>query len=592
MENMPRQQQQRKTPTTYNDFSNKAAIYVRVSTHWQIDKDSLPVQREELINYCKYVLNLENFEIFEDAGYSAKNTERPAYQQMMARLRTGEFSHLVVWKIDRISRNLIDFATMYEEIKRLGVTFVSKNEQFDTSSAMGEAMLKIILVFAELERKVTSERVTAIMLSRASDGKWNGGRVPLGYFWDKESHQFTIIENEASIVRMIYDVYEKEKSLLMVAKILNEKGLKSRRGVAWSPVSVHTILRSPFYIGIYRYNYRDEAKSGGNAGHDFKPESEWIMVEDHHEPLIDREQWERVAAILTRNRRLDEGFDSYNRKNVHIFAGLIRCGECGSRMTAQHDRERTDGWRPSLYFCSNRRRFSTCANKSATDVTLGPFVFNFLANLMKAAKSFGVTTSIETLEKKLLRGSALSEVAHIEGVGLQEIYDVLRRSKVPDTPTEPVEQRKPIIDRGAQEIDLLLVEKRRSERALNRLQSLYLYGDETTSEKDYLLERKRITDELSRIDVRIEELEKDRSTHLSMSDREFMHTAGKFILEHSLTDKREISYVKMAREIDPSILKHFVDSLVQNFCIKNGKVEVITFKNGVEARFLFKDDNA
>ena len=91
--------------------------------------------------------------IFEDAGYSAKNTDRPDYQQMMARMRTGEFSHLLVWKIDRISRNLLDFSVMYAELKELGVVFVSKNEQFDTSSAMGEAMLKIILIFAELERK-------------------------------------------------------------------------------------------------------------------------------------------------------------------------------------------------------------------------------------------------------------------------------------------------------------------------------------------------------------------------------------------------------------------------------------------------------
>ena len=115
--------------------------------------------------------------IFEDAGYSAKNTDRPDYQQMMARMRTGEFSHLLVWKIDRISRNLLDFSVMYAELKELGVVFVSKNEQFDTSSAMGEAMLKIILIFAELERKTTSERVSAVFVSRANDGIWNGGKV-------------------------------------------------------------------------------------------------------------------------------------------------------------------------------------------------------------------------------------------------------------------------------------------------------------------------------------------------------------------------------------------------------------------------------
>ena len=166
--------------------TKKAALYIRVSTHYQIDKDSLPFQRNELINYAKYALGIDDYAIFEDAGYSGKNTDRPAYQDMMRQIRAKEFSHLCVWKIDRISRNLIDFAAMYEELKKFNCTFVSKNEQFDTSSAIGEAMLRIILVFAELERKLTAERVTSIMYSRANKGLWNGAPIPLGYKWDEQ----------------------------------------------------------------------------------------------------------------------------------------------------------------------------------------------------------------------------------------------------------------------------------------------------------------------------------------------------------------------------------------------------------------------
>ena len=127
--------------------AKKAAIYIRVSTHWQVDKDSLKVQRRELIAYVTLVLGITDYVVFEDPGYSAKNTDRPEYQAMMDRIRTGEFTHLVVWKIDRISRNLIDFAAMHDELQSLGVTFVSKNEQFDTSSAIGEAMMSIIMIF-------------------------------------------------------------------------------------------------------------------------------------------------------------------------------------------------------------------------------------------------------------------------------------------------------------------------------------------------------------------------------------------------------------------------------------------------------------
>lgn len=158
----------------------RVAIYTRVSTLHQIDKDSLPMQRQDLINYARLILNTEDYVVYEDAGYSGKNTDRPKFQEMMQQVRLGMFTHILVWKIDRISRNLLDFATMYSELKQLGVVFVSKNEQFDTSSAMGEAMLKIILIFAELERNMTSERVTAAMLSRAANGQWNGGRVPAG----------------------------------------------------------------------------------------------------------------------------------------------------------------------------------------------------------------------------------------------------------------------------------------------------------------------------------------------------------------------------------------------------------------------------
>lgn len=158
----------------------KAALYVRVSTRYQVDKDSLPFQRKKLKEYCKF-LGLEDHVIFEDDGYSAKNTERPHFQEMMSRVRSGEFSHLIVWKVDRVSRNLLDFAAMYQELKDHKVTFISMNEQFDTSTAIGEAMLKIILIFAELERNMTSERVTGIMLDRAEQGLWNGARMPVGY---------------------------------------------------------------------------------------------------------------------------------------------------------------------------------------------------------------------------------------------------------------------------------------------------------------------------------------------------------------------------------------------------------------------------
>lgn len=560
----------------------RAAIYVRVSTQYQVDRASLPVQRSELVNYAKYALDIPDFVIFEDAGYSAKNTDRPDYQQMMARIRTGEFSHLLVWKIDRISRNLLDFAAMYSELKQLGVVFVSKNEQFDTSSAMGEAMLKIILVFAELERNMTAERVSAVFLSRANDGIWNGGKVPFGYAYDKQTKTFSILEDEAKTVRLIYALYESYKSLVTVSKALNERGIKTRNGSEWSPTTVHTMLSNPFYSGTYRYNYRNESDPHHHVP---KKKEDWILVKNHHPAIVSPEHQAAVELILA-SKSYGKS-QTYQRKNIHAFAGLLTCGYCGSTMAATIDRARADGWRPSVYICSRRRMSNDCQNKYVSDVTLGPFVLNFFANLIKASNSFGKSTSIETLEKKLLRGDALSIVDHIERPGLEELYNHLR-SGFDEKPFDSLAVNAAEASSDVQERDLLLADKRRLERALKRLNAIYLYGDEEIPGKDFILDRKSITDSLQQIDDRLKELDAAAVFDVSLSDDEFMEKASQFILTQQLLDKRSVNYEKFIRKIDPRIVKDFLNETVSNFCIKDGLTTSVLFKNGIELRFCYK----
>lgn len=560
----------------------RAAIYVRVSTQYQVDRASLPVQRSELVNYAKYALDIPDFVIFEDAGYSAKNTDRPDYQQMMARIRTGEFSHLLVWKIDRISRNLLDFAAMYSELKQLGVVFVSKNEQFDTSSAMGEAMLKIILVFAELERNMTAERVSAVFLSRANDGIWNGGKVPFGYAYDKQTKTFSILEDEAKTVRLIYALYESSKSLVTVSRALNERGIKTRNGSEWSPTTVHTMLSNPFYSGTYRYNYRNESDPHHHVP---KKKEDWILVKNHHPAIVSPEHQAAVELILA-SKSYGKN-QTYQRKNIHAFAGLLTCGYCGSTMAATIDRARADGWRPSVYICSRRRMSNDCQNKYVSDVTLGPFVLNFFANLIKASNSFGKSTSIETLEKKLLRGDALSIVDHIERPGLEELYNHLR-SGFDEKPFDSLAVNAAEASSDVQERDLLLADKRRLERALKRLNAIYLYGDEEIPGKDFILDRKSITDSLQQIDDRLKELDAAAVFDVSLSDDEFMEKASQFILTQQLLDKRSVNYEKFIRKIDPRIVKDFLNETVSNFCIKDGLTTSVLFKNGIELRFCYK----
>lgn len=344
------------------------------------------------------------------------------------------------------------------------------------------------------------------------------------------------------------------------------------------------MLTNPFYAGTYRYNYRDESGKSFSV----KDKDEWVLVSDHHPAIVPPERQEEISAILQSKQRgwVGSGM-TYQRKNVHIFAGLLKCGCCGSTMVSTIDKKRSDGWRPSLYVCARHRRFDDCTNKSITDRTLGPFALNFIANLIRVSKSFGKTTSIDTLEKKLLRGDVFSQVDHIERPGLEELYNHLRSGFVGLEFTSPSVSA---TESGAdiQERDLLLSEKRRLERALNRLKSLFLYGEEAISEKDYLTERKRLMDSLEETDARLDELEVSISANSTMSDEEFIAKASYFILTQQLQDKRFVDYKKFIRKIDPQIVKDFMASVVTNFCIKNGVTTSILFKNGIELRFSYK----
>lgn len=562
----------------------RVAIYVRVSTLHQIDRDSLPMQKQDLLAYAKIMLGTDDCVIFEDAGYSGKNTDRPKFQEMMSQIRAGGFTHLLVWKIDRISRNLLDFATMYNELKDLGVVFVSKNEQFDTSTAMGEAMLKIILVFAELERNMTSERVTATMISRASNGLWNGGRVPYGYDWDSEDKEFSFNTDEYNIAHMIHDLYEEERSLVRESRILNAKGYRTRAGNEWNPVSLHIILRNVFYCGDYRYNVLKEGDR-----QKVKDESEWITIKDHHPAIVSREQKMRIIAILDSNSRINKKKNNYKSgKYTHIFSGLVFCGSCGNPMGAAPASLRADGWRYSKYSCPTRRKSSTaCIGKSTSDPIVGEFVFNYILNLLNTQRDFSKITSIDEMQGKLLTGDTFNYIDHIQEDGVLDLYNVLAKGEVQGAVygkgvNIPSKQEK------GSEIASLRVEKQKTERALDRLRNLYLYSEDAMSEKEYILERTRLTEKLEEINEEIGMMQSDEWQQ-SVTDEMFIARASEFIIAQKLTDRNYVNYKRLAQSVNAEVLHSFVTSIIDSIIIHDSKVQRITFKNGLSHTFIFKE---
>lgn len=542
----------------------KIAIYIRVSTYHQIDKDSLPLQRKDLINYSKFILNTNNYEIFEDAGYSAKNTDRPKYQEMIKRVRQGEFSHLLVWKIDRISRNLLDFCDMYEELKKYNCTFVSKNEQFDTSSAMGEAMLKIILVFAELERKLTGERVKAVMIDRASKGQWNGARVPLGYKWDDTIKYPVVDEIEKSTVELIFNKYKELGSTTNVLKLLNANNIKTKRNGSWTTKTLADTIRNPFYKGTYRYNYRNHPHGK------IKDEKEWIVLEDNHPGIINKELWQECNYIMDQNAKRNNAKFRDNSK-VHVFAGLLECGECGKGLTAKEDSPRLNGFRPSYYVCPGNYNHLGCSQKTISDNIIGNSVFNYVKNIINNTKKLK-NMNPEELEKKLLEGKQFYKIIGINGV--DQFYFSVKKDKFNLSNSKNNTKN--------YETDILQKEKLKYDRALSRLEDLFLFDDAVMSEKDYIIKKNTITKKLNEINSKINKTNVPTNNNL-----EFISLITTKALSQEFNSDNEIDYKELVMKLGKDILKAFVNSIISKIMIKDKKVLSIEFKNGIVNEFIY-----
>ncbi len=557
--------------------NKKSALYVRVSTTHQIDKDSLPLQRSDLTNYTKYVLGIDDFEIFEDAGYSGGTTDRPAYQDMMNRIKMGEFTHLIVWKIDRISRNLRDFSEMYDELKKYNVTFISRNEQFDTSTAMGEAMLKIILVFAELERKLTGERVFSVMISRAQKGLWNGATIPLGYEWDIETKFPRPCDAEAKTVQYIFDQYEIIKSTTKLAKKLNIEKIPTKRNGTWTPRTVGSILTNPFYIGTYRYNTKTRKTRR------WKDKSEWVVVENNHQAIINKEQFERVAQIIQNNYRGDKNYQRKSTK-VHILSGIATCHKCGKKMRSGLDRIRKDGFTPSRYTCYGFNVNYTCANYSS-DLSILPTLINYIANYMTLQERITSNHSLRDMESILLRGKYFENIEHIEKQDLKNTYDLLINNTIVTYNSLEEEKKEVIISQNA----IYEAEKEKYKKALKRLDDLYLYDTNSMSQKDFVIKRKEISDKIETVNKKIQEVKLNDTPFINNTEFNVLSKASFYLLTKNLSSVKNIDVLSLLNNLDKQIIKDFMNTIISDVSVERGKIYHITFKNGLTHHFLYKN---
>lgn len=561
------------------------ALYVRVSTGHQVDKCSLPFQKKELQNYCKHILHvdLEDTEIFEDAGRSAKNTKRPAFERMMKKVRAGEISHVLVYKIDRISRNLVDFSIMYDDFKENKVTFISLNEQFDTSSALGEAVLKIILVFAELERKLTAERVSSIMLDRATQGLWNGARVPYGWDWDDINKVPIHSPTESPYARMIYDLYEKIQSTGKVRDYLNENHIPTKRGGTWTSKTISDFIRNPMNRGDYRYNFRESARGKKKSA------EEVIYKEGVFPPLVPPEQWDKCNHIMDlHSAQLNKTGMFHTSKNVHVFANMLRCVYCGSNFQAiKKDRKRLNGFTPTLYACGNHIAKRTCPAPGVSDVTLGPFVFNYISNIVTASKERRKIHTPQELEDILLTGPEFKDVAGIGTEGLNTMfYSLSGRPAAGSYGFTPKTLSGSGSAADTTEIDSLKNKLTKINRALERLKRAYLFDDDSMDEKEYLETKADLEAQRVSCSNKIKELSENQYMG-DINELAFIQSAAAFLLNHEI-QAGHIQYNELAPLIGHETLKEFVNLVIDKIVIQDSRPVSITFKNGLEQKFLYK----
>lgn len=392
------------------------AIYVRQSV---VKEDSISLDTQ--IEYCEKELNGSPFKVYKDQK-SGKDTNREQFQAMMADIEEGIIDTVIVYKIDRISRSVYDFGNIMRKFEKHKVQFISVNEKFDTTTPMGQAMLQIVMVFAELERKTIQLRVLDNYYARGKEGRYLGGKPPYGFNKEeiimdgKKTYQYIENFEQSELVKEIFRMYHEDinSSLGSISKWINEEETyKTSRGNDWSSNTVSRIIRNPAYTfataeiylylaskgcimnnniddyigetGLYRYT---EGGKERKIDPDNPPDT-YITVAPHT-PFIDPDRW------LACNKKADNNVQLKNSgKGTHTWlSGLMKCGYCGLANTVAN---RPDGNHKLI--CGGKKRHS-CDGVS-TDITVKivenyvePLLLDHLRN--ELAKSLSADSEVET----------------------------------------------------------------------------------------------------------------------------------------------------------------------------------------------------
>ncbi|MCM1543591.1 MAG: recombinase family protein [Blautia sp.] len=354
-------------------------IYPRKSVY-RDNSDSVQVQVQMCKDYAGIIYKGRDldFRIYDkDEGFSGKNTNRPSFRELMQDVEDGMLDVVMVYKLDRISRNVQEFSAMYGIFQQHDVAFVSVKESFDTATPMGRTVMYILAAFAQLERENTSERVADNMLALGSSGKWTGGNLPTGFSSIRrkaggKEHSFLVVDKDSiGLVKTLYSLILSGCTITKAERYCRDNNIRSHAGNFLGSSQIHNILKNPVYCqnSLEAYYYLrekgctlpDKALFDGTksligygrtrttaSSHKAQGTDSWVISIGIHEPVISASDWIAAQQRLGINRSLRTA------KHEHgILKGVLRC-RCGSRMDIRTYVK--NGISFSYYYCARMAR--------------------------------------------------------------------------------------------------------------------------------------------------------------------------------------------------------------------------------------------
>lgn len=335
----------------------RCAVYTRKSTSEGLEQDfnTLDAQREACIAYITSQKGegwIALKDQYDDGGYTGANIDRPALSQLIADIKRGHINCVVVYKVDRLSRSLLDFSKLLEFFDKHEVTFVSVTQNFNTKTSMGRLTLNILLSFAQFEREIISERTRDKMGAARMKGKWMGGLPPFGYQIDKEKQILSVKPEEAEDVKFMFETIIKEKSITKLMRILKERGIGHREYLCrnnrilparpFIKQTIHKLLRNPTYTGKVVYRHKE--------------------YPGEHEAIISEGIFNQAQEVMSGKR--DKRFNKFNMHYLSLLKGLLYCKPCNDIMRLTYGKK--NGKKYFYYVCNTAltKGYSKCPTKT------------------------------------------------------------------------------------------------------------------------------------------------------------------------------------------------------------------------------------